>query len=86
MTQSVCSECSLIVKLRSRSRSGKGQLRVRRVRFGPELYNIFNTAHQVLMFRCVRWNILHAFCNILERFACILEHLACILHEFLNIL
>ena len=32
------------VKLRSRSRSGEGQVRVRRVkkvRFGPELYNIF---------------------------------------------
>ena len=34
----------MIVKLRSRSRSGEGQVRVRkvrRVRFGPELYNIF---------------------------------------------
>ena len=31
----------IIVKLRSRSRSGEGQLRVRRVIFGPELYPIF---------------------------------------------
>ena len=34
----------IVVKLRSRSRSGEGQVRVRRVRrvrFGPELYNIF---------------------------------------------
>ena len=46
-----------IVKLRSRSRSGKGQVRVRRVRFGHELYNIFNTAHQVLMFGCVSPNL-----------------------------
>ena len=30
-----------IVKLRSGSRSGEGQVRVRRVRFGPELYPIF---------------------------------------------
>ena len=49
-----------IVKLRSRSRSGEGQVRVRRlrrVRFGHELYNIFNTAHQVLMFGCVSPNL-----------------------------
>ena len=42
-------ECfSNIVKLRSRSRSGEGQVRVRRlrrVRFGPELYNIFGFHH-----------------------------------------
>ena len=31
----------IFVKLRSWSRSGEGQVRVRRVRFGPELYNIF---------------------------------------------
>ena len=34
----------IIVKLRSRSRSGEGQVRVkrvRRIRFGPELYTIF---------------------------------------------
>ena len=30
-----------VVKLRSRSRSGEGKVRVRRVRFGPELYPIF---------------------------------------------
>ena len=38
----------IIVKLRSRSRSGEGQVRVkrvRRVRFGPELYNIFGFHH-----------------------------------------
>ena len=29
-----------ITKLSSRSRSGEGQVRVRKVRFGPELYNI----------------------------------------------
>ena len=46
-----------IVKLRSRSRLGIGQVRVRRVRFGHELYNIFNTAHQVLMFGCVSPNL-----------------------------
>ena len=37
-----------IVKLRSRSRSGDGQVRVRRVRrvrFGPELYPIFGFHH-----------------------------------------
>ena len=37
-----------IVKLRSRSRSGEGQVRVRKVRkvrFGPELYNIFGFHH-----------------------------------------
>ena len=44
-----------IVKLRSRS--CKGQVRVRRVRLGHELYNIFNTAHQVLMFGCVSPNL-----------------------------
>ena len=44
-----------IVKLRSRS--GKGQVRVRRVRFGHEQYNIFNTAHQVLIFGCVSPNL-----------------------------
>ena len=31
----------LIVKLRSRSRSGEGQVRVRKVRFGPDPYSIF---------------------------------------------
>ena len=44
---------NVIVKLRSRSRSGEGQVRVRRVRFGPELYNIFgceDAAQQVLMY------------------------------------
>ena len=38
----------MIVKLRSRSRSGEGQVRVkkvRRVRFGPELYTIFGFHH-----------------------------------------
>ena len=38
----------IFVKLRSRSRSGEGQVRVRRVRrvrFGPELYNIFGFHH-----------------------------------------
>ena len=53
----------LIVKLRSRSRSGEGQVRVRRVRrvrFGPELYPIFGfhppTTHQELfswLLRCL---------------------------------
>ena len=39
---------AFIVKLRSRSRSGEGQVRVRRVRrvrFGPELYNIIGFHH-----------------------------------------
>ena len=39
---------SFFVKLRSRSRSGEGQVRVRKVRkvrFGPELYNIFGFHH-----------------------------------------
>ena len=44
----VIEECmsseNTIVKLRSRSWSGEGQLRVRRrVRFGPELYNILRS-------------------------------------------
>ena len=30
----------IILKLSSRSRLGEGQVRVRKVRFGPELYNI----------------------------------------------
>ena len=37
-----------IVKLRSRTRSGEVQVsvrRVRRVKFGPELYNIFGFHH-----------------------------------------
>ena len=37
---------NLIVKLRSRSRLGEGQVKVRRVRFGPELYHIFGFAYR----------------------------------------
>ena len=56
VTKSLFSTCKTtkfksFVKLRSRSRSGEGQVRVRRVRFGPELYNIFgfpNTYNLVL--------------------------------------
>ena len=48
-----------IVKLRSRTRSGEGQVRVRRVRrvrFGPELYNIFGFHHPpTTNFFFVRW-------------------------------
>ena len=48
----VCPLYILIVKLRSmsRSRSGEGQVRVRKVRFGPEQYPIFGF-HQSIRVR-----------------------------------
>ena len=38
-------QLKIFVKLRSRPRSGEGQVRVRKVRFGPEQYPIFGFHH-----------------------------------------